>query len=104
MTGKWPSFVTKDLGDTQADDAEMMRRWQEYDRQIKKVILAGGVHQDADGWWVENATGELVGPDPEMERPLPTEELASANLRGRLSAQSLELAHFNDSHNIGIKG
>ncbi|THF59535.1 hypothetical protein E6C48_00275 [Mesorhizobium composti] len=78
MTRKWPAFVTKDLGDSEADVAEMDRRWKEYDRQMKALIAAGGVHQDADGWWVDDATGELIGPDPEIERPLTAEELARA--------------------------
>lgn len=76
MTKKWPSFVTRDLGDTLADDAEMMRRWEAYERGMKAIIAAGGAHQDADGWWVETATGELIGPDPELERPASAEELA----------------------------
>lgn len=76
MTRKWPAFVTKDLGHSKADVAEMNRRWQEYDRQMKVLIAAGGVHRDADGWWVNDATGELIGPDPEIERPLTSEKLA----------------------------
>lgn len=67
MTKVWPSFVTRDLGPD--DDAEMLRRWQVYDREMRALIAAGGVHQDEDGWWVDDATGELIGPDPEIERP-----------------------------------
>ncbi|MDO7843498.1 BrnA antitoxin family protein [Sphingomonas sp. CA1-15] len=36
---------------------------------MQKVIAAGGVHQDEDGWWIDDASGELIGPDPEIERP-----------------------------------
>lgn len=78
MTRKWPVFVTKDLGDTEKDTAEMQRRWEVYDREMKAIIAAGGVHQDADGWWIESATGELIGPDPEIERPLSEKDLANA--------------------------
>jgi len=78
MTKSWPQFVTKDLGDTPEDDAEMQRRWEQYDRDMKALISAGGVHQDEDGWWVDDATGELIGPDPEIERPRTDEELARA--------------------------
>lgn len=78
MTDKWPSFVTRDLGESEEDDAEMLRRWQEYDQRMKALIAAGGVHQDADGWWVDDATGELIGPDPEIERPATAEELVQA--------------------------
>lgn len=78
MTKSWPQFVTKDLGDTPEDDAEMQRRWEQYDRDMKALISAGGVHQDEDGWWVDAATGELIGPDPEIERPRTDEELARA--------------------------
>jgi uncharacterized protein (DUF4415 family) len=77
MASKWPEFVTRDLGDSEADDAEMQRRWEVYDREMKALIAAGGVHQDEDGWWVDDATGELIGPDPEIERPSSGEELAT---------------------------
>ncbi|SCM75613.1 conserved hypothetical protein [uncultured Pleomorphomonas sp.] len=76
MQKKWPSFSTRDLGDSPEDDAEMRRRWEAYDREMKALIATGGVHQDGDGWWVDNATGELIGPDPEIERPLTDAELA----------------------------
>ena len=75
---KWPSFVTRDLGDRPEDDVEMLRRWQVYEGEMKALIAAGGLHQDDDGWWVETATGELIGPDPEIERPLTSDELAKA--------------------------
>ncbi len=78
MTKPWPSFVTKDLGDSAEDEAEMMRRWTIYDREMKALIKAGGVHQDADGWWVETSSGELIGPDPELERPASGEDVAQA--------------------------
>jgi hypothetical protein len=29
MIDKWPSFITKDLGDTEKDAAEMVRPWEE---------------------------------------------------------------------------
>ena len=74
----WPKFITSDLGDSEADTLEMNRRWEVYDREIKALIAKGGVHQDEDGWWVDDATGELIGPDPEIERPRSNEELAAA--------------------------
>ena len=76
MASKWPQFVTKDLGNFPDSDAEMQRRWEQYDREMKALIAAGGVHQDGDGWWIDDATGELIGPDPEIERPRTEEELA----------------------------
>ena len=69
MASKWPQFVTRDLGDSEQDDAEMQRRWETYDRDMRALIAKGGVHQDEDFWWVDDATGELIGPDPEIERP-----------------------------------
>lgn len=78
MASKWPQFVTKDLGDSPEDCAELQRRWQVYDQQMRALIAAGGVHQDDDGWWVDDATGELIGPDPEIERPRTDEEMAQA--------------------------
>ena len=76
MARKWPQFVTRDLGDSEQDDAEMQRRWETYDRDMRALIAKGGVHQDEDFWWVDDATGELIGPDPEIERPRTDEELA----------------------------
>lgn len=78
MEQKWPSFETGDLPDTEEGDAEMQRRWEVYDREMRTLIEAGGVHQDGDGWWVHTETGELIGPDPEIERPATDEELAQA--------------------------
>jgi hypothetical protein len=52
----------------------MQRRWENYDREMKAIIAAGGVHQDRDGWWIDDATGELIGPDPSIERPLTDED------------------------------
>lgn len=78
MAEQWPQFVTKDLGDSEEDFAEMQRRWTLYDREMKQLIAAGGVHQDEDGWWIDDATGELIGPDPAIERPLTDKELAQA--------------------------
>jgi uncharacterized protein (DUF4415 family) len=76
MKKTWPSFETNGLPDTVEGDAEMMRRWQTYDRDMKILIAAGGVHQDEDGWWVETATGALIGPDPEIERPMGDADVA----------------------------
>lgn len=79
MAKQWPQFVTRDLGDSEEDFVELQRRWEAYDRDMKQLIAAGGVHQDEDGWWVDDATGELIGPDPSIERPLTEDEVA--NLR-----------------------
>lgn len=76
--GKWPQFVTKDIVDRPNFDEEVQRRWAIYEREMRALISAGGVHQDDDGWWVDDATGELIGPDPEIERPRTEEELAQA--------------------------
>lgn len=38
MTREWPSFVTRDLGDSEEDDAEAMRRWEAYDRGMKALV------------------------------------------------------------------
>lgn len=76
MADKWPAFVTADLGDSEADAREMERRWAVYRDEMQVIIDAGGVHQDADGWWVDDATGDLIGPDPEIERPWPGEGAA----------------------------
>ena len=78
MARTWPSFATWELGDSPEDDAELQRRWEVYNAEMQAIIAAGGVHQDADGWWVDDASGDLIGPDPELERPLTDEELGGA--------------------------
>jgi hypothetical protein len=78
MTKKWPSFIARDLGNTPEDDAEMDRRWEAYNNEMQVIIASGIAHQDDDGWWVETATGELIGPDPEIERSRTEEEMTQA--------------------------
>lgn len=73
MANKWPAFITADLGDSEADGLEMERRWKIYHAEMRALIAAGGVRQDADGWWIDEATGELIGPDPDIESPFPIE-------------------------------
>lgn len=70
MTSKWPEFITADLGHSEADNATLIFRWHEYNRAMKELIAKGGVHMDADGWWVETVTGDMIGPDPDIEKPL----------------------------------
>lgn len=71
MANKWPQFVTADLGNSAADDLEMERRWFVYRDEMRALIAAGGVRQDEDGWWIDEASGELIGPDPDIESPFP---------------------------------
>jgi uncharacterized protein (DUF4415 family) len=52
----------------------------EWTKRIKKRIASGSVHLDRDGWWIDDKTGEPIGPDPEMERELSAEELARADV------------------------
>lgn len=76
MTDKWPVFATHDLGE--GDDAEMQRRWTVYRDEMRALIAKGGVHQDKDGWWVDDASGDLIGPDPDIERPSTADEARKA--------------------------
>ena len=75
---EWPAFITADLGDSDADWVEMNRRWTVYRDEMAVLIAAGGVHMDEDSWWVDDVTGELIGPDPELERPWTEEDFARA--------------------------
>ena len=91
MAKAWPSFVTVDLDmTTEEGDAEMQRRWIIYDQEMKALIAAGGVHQDEDGWWVDDATGDLIGPDPEIERPLTDAEAADLRPLGEVLPELAE--------------
>jgi uncharacterized protein (DUF4415 family) len=77
MAEKWPSFRIKDL-DMESDEGfvELHRRWETYNREMQDLIATGTVHQDDDGWWVDNATGKLIGEDPRDVRPLTPEEVS----------------------------
>nr|WP_314258679.1 BrnA antitoxin family protein [uncultured Devosia sp.] len=76
MMAKWPEFVTRDLTDSDADYDEMVRRWETYDREMRVLIGQGKVHMDEDYWWFDDATGEMIGPDPSLEKPLTDEDFA----------------------------
>ena len=39
------------------------------------------MHIDADGWYVDVKTGELIGPDPAIEQPLTKAQLGKAVVR-----------------------
>jgi hypothetical protein len=86
MARTWPSFITRDLGESPEDDAEMLRRWERDSSEMQAIVAAGCVHQDADGWWIDDATGDLIGPDPEVER-LHTDEELVAQMRPFVEAQ-----------------
>ena len=74
-----PSFETNGLDlDTDEGNRELERRWNNYDQEMKALITAGGVHQDDDGWWIDDKTGELIGPDPSIERPLMEGDVVNA--------------------------
>ncbi|CAH1690072.1 conserved hypothetical protein [Hyphomicrobiales bacterium] len=73
----WPSFETADLGDSEADEVEFTRRWEAYRDGMQALIDSGTVHRDQDDWWVDTATGTLIGPDPELVRARSAEELSS---------------------------
>jgi uncharacterized protein (DUF4415 family) len=74
MNKPFPSFKTNDIG---LDSEEYVARWEKYNRELQELIAAGTVHQDEDGWWVDNATGELIGEDPHDVRPLTDEDVAN---------------------------
>jgi len=74
MNKPFPSFSTVDIG---LDSEEYGARWKKYRDELQVLIDAGTVHQDADGWWVDNATGELIGEDPDDVRPLTEEDFAN---------------------------
>ncbi len=95
MTSKWPEFMTADLSDSEADNAELLRRWHAYDHAMKELVAKGGIHMDADGWWVETATGDMIGPDPEIEKPL--------ELRDGIKAKPFREAFPDLAKNIDVE-
>jgi uncharacterized protein (DUF4415 family) len=50
--------------------------------KVKRAVKSGRkMRIDADGWYVDAETGELIGPAPEIERPLSKAQLAKAVVR-----------------------
>jgi uncharacterized protein (DUF4415 family) len=51
-------------------------------RRVKQALKARReMHRDGDGWLVDTKTGELIGPDPAIERPLTKSQLESSVLQ-----------------------
>ena len=56
--------------------------------KVRRALKSGRkLRRDADGWLVDAKTGELIGPDPRIERPLTKAQLGKATVRqsGRTS-------------------
>jgi uncharacterized protein (DUF4415 family) len=50
--------------------------------RVKRALKSGRkMRTDADGWYVDAKTGELIGPDPAIERPLTKAQLKKAVVR-----------------------
>ena len=50
--------------------------------KVKRALKSGRkLRRDADGWLVDAKTGELIGPDPRIERPLTKAQLGKATVR-----------------------
>ena len=50
--------------------------------RVKRALKSGRkMRRDADGWLVDARTDELIGPDPELERPLTKAQAAKATVR-----------------------
>ena len=51
-------------------------------KRVKRALKSGRkMHLDADSWYVDSKTGELIGPDPRIEQPLTKAQLNKATLR-----------------------
>lgn len=50
--------------------------------KVRRALKSGRkLRRDADGWLVDAKTGELIGPDPRIERPLTKAQLGKATVR-----------------------
>jgi uncharacterized protein (DUF4415 family) len=54
---------------------------------MQTLIDARTVHQDEDGWWVDNATGKLIGEDPQDVRPLTPKDVSEFMPRAEFEAR-----------------
>jgi uncharacterized protein (DUF4415 family) len=51
-------------------------------KRVQRALKSGRkMRLDADGWYADAETGELIGPDPEIERPLTKAQLGKATVR-----------------------
>jgi uncharacterized protein (DUF4415 family) len=51
-------------------------------QRVKSALKSGRrMHLDAEGWYVDARTGELIGPNPAIEKPLTKAQLAKATVR-----------------------
>jgi uncharacterized protein (DUF4415 family) len=63
-----------------ASDLER-RRADNLAEKVNRAIASGRqMHLDDDGWYVDDTTGELIGPDPRMERPLTEKDRARGDV------------------------
>ena len=50
--------------------------------KVRRALKSGRkLRRDDDGWLVDAKTGELIGPDPKIERPLSKAQLGKATVR-----------------------
>ena len=50
--------------------------------KVRRALKSGRkMRRDADGWLVDAKTGELIGPDPKIEKPLTKAQAAKAVVR-----------------------
>jgi len=51
-------------------------------KRVARALKSGRkMRPDADGWLVDAKTGALIGPDPQIERPLTKAQVAKATVR-----------------------
>src|SRR6478672_4014156 len=51
-------------------------------KRVQRALKSGRkMRLDADGWYVDAETGELIGPEPEIERPLTKAQLGKVTVR-----------------------
>jgi uncharacterized protein (DUF4415 family) len=50
--------------------------------KVRRALKSGRkLRRDEDGWLVDVETGEMIGPDPKIERPLSKAQLGKATVR-----------------------
>ena len=49
---------------------EVDRQWGADGAKVLARVAQGDCHLDNEGWWVETSTGNLIGIDPQTDRPL----------------------------------
>lgn len=69
----FPNFMDKPRSKPVYKLDEVDRQWATDGAKVLARVAQGDCHLDNEGWWVETSTGNLIGIDPQTDRPILSE-------------------------------